>query len=344
MLYTIAPKQTVAVYEQGAVNLNGVYVKNLGTSAFELRQTPGASGFPLGAGSAVSWSGSLYLYSDAGGSAYVDAAIGASFDASAVATQIMGQGLAQAIAGAIAITGAPPVDKFALIDNGQAVACIVGTIITRANIDTSSYRSVRVAWADQATLTSDYGQVREVLFQWRNPADGVITVVESYYYYINGEYVYINSPVKGGRLDIVFRDAPAPSLFVSDVVFGSYAEAPSPAFRQDIKWGSAAINWQAGGPEGNSAHFMPSAAGNVQVGGRSGRARLSVDVPTTAGQKVTASQGLPVGVNSQPVAQVTATAGQIAAVEFIQGNGPITISWVLGGGSLTGFHIAWLDY
>jgi hypothetical protein len=130
----LKPGQTRTAFTIYNTGSSTVY---LNTDNQPLDPTDGA---PLSAGSVVPWDTDLSLYAacPTQGEIFVSDNSQVPFDAGAIAAQILDQGLAGEIAAAIAISGAPPIDKYTqLLDSGNT-----GTSFTAPNLDTTSYQSL----------------------------------------------------------------------------------------------------------------------------------------------------------------------------------------------------------
>lgn len=127
---------------------------NTGTTTIYLetdqQNTGPGAGQPLSPGSVQPWDAGLGLWAacPTAGTLLVSDNSQSPFDAGAIASQILGQGLAQDIANAIYITGAPPVDKYTLLDDSGVFS---GTGYVSGPIDTTGYQSIEMGFANSAT-------------------------------------------------------------------------------------------------------------------------------------------------------------------------------------------------
>jgi len=342
--YTIPAKQSLCVFGQGSDNVGGCYVKNTGLTAIEIRSSAGASGFMLDVGSSVSWSGSLWLYSDFDGAAFVDQSIGASFDASAVAAQIMGQGLAQSIAQQISLSGVPTIDRPNLLfqDSVTISAFTPGNFgpFIAGYVDVSAYSSLRISVKDTPTTPNTYNQFRNINVYWRmDPYTEYFN--DTFVIYCNGGLATINLPIKAPYMRISYDDIGV-TTDMRVAVYTSYVPAPKPAFMQDCAHSEGNfIAGMGGSVQQRGFWFRPSADGNLKVGGCSGRVRISLCYPTVAGMDLRAFTALS-GVQQQPVLQMTAI-GQVVSAEIVQGFAPLSFYWYKNSGTYADVHIEWLD-
>ena len=128
-------------------------LKNTGDNAIYVDSSNipnAASGFPLGAGSAMVWDANrpLYAYSELGSTLLVSENAGNLFDSQAIAQSLVDSGLAAEIAQHIQVSGAPPINKTQLLYDGTVTDGLY------ALFDASGWNTIRISATTAATAAT----------------------------------------------------------------------------------------------------------------------------------------------------------------------------------------------
>lgn len=236
-----------------------------------------SSGQPLSAGSSIGWDEgrALYATTDIGqiSSVVVTENGGNIFDAGAIAAQILAQGLAQQIAANIAISGAPPIDKF------TQVASTTFNGGTSVILDASSYQSL--------TVTLDQGVpprvAVDVIVRWTDTAGNeyaadTFTFGSADNTLATPQHV-AELPVRGPRAVVEFNPQAGSGGGFAAKIYGSYKALTRIKFNSEGTGstdGSFSTTGGAGGVQGWNGTIPVSTTWLWQPDVIAGPARLSL--------------------------------------------------------------------
>lgn len=247
-LPTSAP---VLVYGEGASHPPVTIVNASGGGTvirIDSAQPSDTSGQPLSDGGTLPWDEDLPLWLAGPGQVILSDNSGQPFDPGAIASSLILQGLPTAIASAIAITGAPPIDKLALLASNQVGAALNTTFVyangTSATWDTSGYNSLilqgRVIGPVLRATGTGLGNWVKIVFQWFDTAGNLLDTDQFVVYDSNTrnpEPTFIHVPVKGPRGRIYFTPGnTAAGQTVTFVVEASYRSIPRTKFYTMPGW------------------------------------------------------------------------------------------------------------
>jgi hypothetical protein len=181
------------------------------------------NGIPLTAGSSLPWDGdqALYIVCPTSTQVVISDNSQTGTDAGAVASQLIAQGLATDIANAIALTGAPPIDKFAPLPSLPLTLATLNGAVTSASIDVSAYQSISVL-----AKTSNPGPTNNtrVNVNW---CDSLGNVLFTEYFFVgNGGQTISNMTVRGAMVyfSLINLGAGVPVVLTA---YGSYKSLAS---------------------------------------------------------------------------------------------------------------------
>lgn len=251
------------VYSAGRVDTD-ILVENIGTTVVYLGDTNGilpANGWPLKAGSTISWPGNqaLFAVSNVGETALIVAMPTSAtvFDASALAGQILAQGLAQDIATAISVSGAPSIDKRTPILSTTAIDGY-----TSAILPASAFNSIQVYLHEINPISGNQPTPRFATIQWYSSASGISLTAYDEWSFLDDNAsadklpCAYRTPVRDDYFQLIIVGNAAPAgRHIEISVFGSYTAA------DNVRYEHLSSAYSAGLASGGAPGFTLDSSG-----------------------------------------------------------------------------------